>query len=172
MIRSKWPFYCLMAAPYLFVAASVAVYLVAGGLSGDGPAGVCLLLVLMLAGVCVPATANALRLSAGEGDGRELLRWTRRVKLSLIPFYLLLFLTTLILAITLVGLLLVPALLVAGYVMLLPSSMYGLAALRRLRRQGLLDDRRYRTHAILLFVLAADVISVADLHEFLPGGEK
>ena len=25
MIRSKWPFYCLMAAPYLFVAASVAV---------------------------------------------------------------------------------------------------------------------------------------------------
>lgn len=172
MIRFKWPFYCLMAVPYLFVAASVVVYLAAGGLSGDGPAAVCLLLVLVLAGVSVPATAHALRLSAGEGDGRELLRWTRRVKLSLIPFYLLLFLATLVLTITVVGLLLVPALLVAGYVMLLPSSMYGLAALRRIRRQGLLDDRRYRTHAILLFVLAADVISVADLHEFLPEEEK
>ena len=71
-----------------------------------------------------------------------------------------------------VGVTAVPALLLVGYVMLLPSSMYGLAALRLIRRQGLLDDRRYRTHAILLFVLAADVISVADLHEFLPGREK
>ena len=82
MIRSKWPFYLLMAAPYLFVAASAAVYLAAGGLSGDGLAGVCLVVALLLAGVCVPATAHALRLSAGEGDGRELLCWTRRLKLE------------------------------------------------------------------------------------------
>ena len=103
MIRSKWPFYLLMASPYLFVAASVAVYLAAGGLSGDGLAGVCLVVALLLAGVCVPATAHALRLSAGEGDGRDLLCWTRRLKLSLIPFYLLLFLAAVLLAITVGG---------------------------------------------------------------------
>lgn len=172
MIRSKWPFYCLMASPYLFVAASVVAYVAAGGLSGDGLAGVCLVIVLLLACVCVPGAVHALRLSAGEGDGRELLQWTRRVKLSLIPFYVVLFLATVLLAITVVGLLLVPVLLVVGYVVLLPSSMYGLAALRMIRRQGVLDDRRYRTHAILLFVLAADVISVADLHELLPREPK
>ena len=172
MIRSKWPFYCLMASPYLFVAALAAAYVAAGGLSGDGLAGACLIAALFLAGVCVPCVVHSLRLSAGEGDGRELLQWTRRVKLGLIPFYVLLFLATVLLAITVVGLLLVPVLLVMGYVVLLPSSMYGFAALRMLRRQGVLDDRRYRTHAILLFVLAADVISVADLHELLEKDTK
>lgn len=172
MIRSKWPFYCLMASPYLFVAASVMVYLAAGGLSGDGLAGVCLVVVLLLAGVCVPCTAHALRLSAGEGDGRELLRWVRRVKFSMIPFYLLLFLSTILLAVTLVGLVLVPVLLAVGYVVMFPSSMYALAALKLMCRQGWLDTRSYRTHAIMQFVLAADVISTADLHEFLKNSQN
>lgn len=167
MIRSKWPFYLLMASPYLFVAASAAVYLAAGGLSGDGLAGVCLVVALLLAGVCVPATAHALRLSAGEGDGRDLLCWTRRLKLSLIPFYLLLFLAAVLLAITIAGLVLVPVLLLLGYVVMFPSSMYGLAALRLLRRQGLLEDGEYRSHAIRMFALTADVIAAADLHELL-----
>lgn len=172
MIRSKWPFYCLMASPYLFVAASAAAYVAAGGLSGDGLAGACLIVVLFLAGVCVPCVVHALRLSAGEGDGRVLLQWTRRVKLSMIPFYVLLFLAMILLAVTLVGLLLVPVLLLVGYVVMLPSSMYGLAALRLLRNQGILDTRSYRTHAVLQFVLAADLISIADLHELLEKDTK
>lgn len=158
-MKAKWPMILLIVFPYLALAAMAALFLWQGRLDGA-----LLPLAALVILVTVPNTVYALQLSARPAAEQELLVWVRRVKLWHIPLYLLSFALCIALAITVVGLLMMPVVLVTLYMALLPASLYALTAMNLAVERGTLDPADIRTQKIQLFVPGLDIIAVIDLY--------
>ena len=143
-MKAKWLPVSLIILPYPCLAVTAWLFAWQGTLDGS-----LLPLAALAAAGTVPNSAYALWLSARPQAETELLTWARRVKLGHVPLYLLSLALCIALAVTVVGLLVVPVVLVAMYAALLPASLYALAALRLARERGgpeedLSDERRTR----------------------------
>ena len=163
-MKYKWLPITLIALPYLCVAATICLFLWHGALD-------LLFLplaVLVVAGT-VPNVIYAIRMQLAPEKEQELLRWARWIKLGHIPFYLLIFLLCIAMAITVVGLVLLPILLVALYAVRLPASLYAVAALQLVRARGGLERTGIRT--VQLFVPGLDIIAVMELYADAGDGE-
>ncbi len=158
-MKVKWLPVSLIILPYPCLAVTAWLFAWQGTLDGS-----LLPLAALAAAGTVPNSAYALWLSARPQAETELLTWARRVKLGHVPLYLLSLALCIALAVTVVGLLVVPVVLVAMYAALLPASLYALAALRLARERGALEKGEARLHTLQLFVPGLDIIAVMELH--------
>lgn len=158
-MKVKWLPVSLIILPYPCLAVTAWLFAWQGTLDGS-----LLPLAALAAAGTVPNSAYALWLSARPQAETELLTWARRVKLGHVPLYLLSLALCIALAVTVVGLLVVPVVLVAMYAALLPASLYALAALRLARERGALEKGEAHLHTLQLFVPGLDIIAVMELH--------
>ena len=154
----KWLPLSLIVLPYLCLGASVWLFAWRGALDAQY-----LPLAVLAAGGTAPNVAYAAALSSRPTMQPELPTWARRIKLGHAPFYLLTFVLCIAMAVTVVGLLLLPLLLAMLYAALLPASLFALAALRFARRGGALDGRQARIRAVQLFIPGLDIIAALDI---------
>ncbi|MXP76067.1 hypothetical protein GN277_11910 [Lachnospiraceae bacterium WCA-9-b2] len=104
-------------------------------------------------------------------DGRSLAFWDMVIKLSHIPFYagvfamaLLLMLAMVVPAFIIVTPILVSALAVVDVCLILTSSMYGISASMRLRKEGRISNQSALLYIILHLFFVTDVISAVCLY--------
>lgn len=159
MKKAKWLLILLIVLPYPCLAAVAWMFAWQGLLDFLYLP----LTVLVVAGT-VPNGIYAVSLSSRPDLGPEQRAWMRRIKLWHVPFYLLLFVMCVCMAVTVVGLLLLPVLLVLLYAALLPASLYAMNVLRFAREQALLEKGEARVHAIQLFVPGLDIIAALELY--------
>ncbi|HJD21530.1 MAG TPA: hypothetical protein H9915_06880 [Candidatus Gemmiger faecigallinarum] len=158
-MKAKWLPISLIVLPYPCLALMAWLFAWQGSLDAA-----LLPLVLLVAAGTVPNVIYAVRLSVRPEAERELLFWARRIKLWHIPLYLLTLALCIAMAVTVVGLILVPVVLVGLYAVLLPASMYALTALRAARQRGELTPGEARLHTVQLFVPGLDIIAVIELY--------
>lgn len=168
-MKAKWLPILLILLPYPVLAGTIWLF------AGQGALDLVFLpLALMAVAGTVPNGIYALRLSVCPGAQEDLVRWTRRIKLGHVPFYLLLFLLCILLAVSVVGLLVLPLMLVLLYAALLPASLYGLDLLHLARQQGRIAPRQARIRAVELFVPGLDIVAALELCSAMtrPAGEE
>lgn len=161
----KWLPLSLIVLPYLCLGASAWLFAWHGALDAQYLP----LAVLAVAGT-VPNVVYAVALSSRPALEPELLAWARRIKLGHAPFYLLAFVLCIAMAVTVVGLLLLPLLLAMLYAALLPASLYARAALQMAKARGALPPAEARARTVQLFVPGLDLIAVQALYSALQSG--
>lgn len=90
-------------------------------------------------------------------DGAQILFWNMLLKLCHIPFFLLVFLTVLLLHVMILPLL--PLLFFVDYFLLLSSTMYGISGIWSCRRQGTFSWKAAVLHTLAQFLFCLDVVS-------------
>ena len=90
---------------------------------------------------------------------QQLLFWDMLLKLCYIPLYILVFIAGMLLAGTIIGLGLIPFFMLFDYLLLLPSTMYGVSGLRQAYKAGLLSKGAQVGNSILHFFFCLDVLS-------------
>ena len=158
-MKAKWLLILLIVFPYLCLAVMAGMFLWQGMLEG-----VLWSLAALVIVVTVPNVVYSMILSQHKELEWELLVWARRIKLFHVPLYLLAFALCIAMAVTVVGLLLVPVVLVALYAPLLPASMYALTGLHMAEESGTLERGEHRLHAVELFVPGLDMIAAVELY--------
>lgn len=117
----------------------------------DGQSGAMYLKVYILLTVIV-YISNIL-LACAHPNGRELAFWDMAIKLAHIPFFIGVFIVGLGVMIA------IPLLFIVDAVLMLTSSVYGINALLKLRKQGLLSNRTTALHILLHLFFITDVVS-------------
>lgn len=158
-MKAKWLPILLIVVPYLCLAVVAGLFLWQGMLDG-----VLWPLAFLVIAVTVPSVVYAILLSQRKGLEQELIAWARRIKLFHVPLYLMAFVLCIAMAVTVVGLLLVPVVLLALYASLLPASMYALTGLHMAEENGILERGEHRLHAVQLFVPGLDIIAAVELY--------
>lgn len=152
------PMILLLLVPYLFVAIfgmmlfyegfSNTVLGIALGIYGI----ICLTIFL-------PNMPYAFILPKKGYTAKRILFWDMILKICNIPIYIIVFLNGLMLAITPMGFLFIFVLVIFDYILLLPSTMYGVSGLIQAYKKDLVTKQRFIIHAILHFMFCLDVVS-------------
>lgn len=144
----KIPIILLLIAPYIFIGACFA--------EGLGPAAGVIGLVLWLF-VLLPNMVYAFILPKLKFRGEQLLFWNMLLKLCNIPIYLMVFLVVLLLHVLILPL--IPILVLFDYLLLLPSTMYGISGIVRCCKEGRLSSKAAVVNIVLQFMFCFDVFS-------------
>lgn len=150
----------LMVWPYLAV-----VLLVAGSMNGDGSyaiIGVCTGLTMV---IYIMNIINAC-MYKGENACYELAKWNAIIKVVHIPFYICVFLlgvffflATALPAMLFISPVFIILLWVIDVFLMITSSIYGVSALIKAKKQGMITRENMIVHGILHFFFMADVVS-------------
>lgn len=105
-------------------------------------------------------------------SGRELLFWDMIIKLCYIPIYVLVFVMGAVLMIVPKGLIFVLFLMIFDYLLLLPSTMYGVSGLMKASKEGKISRGIAVIGIILHFFFCTDVICAAVMYFIVKGRDK
>lgn len=114
---------------------------------------------LIVVGIFIPNMIYAFILAAKKESSSQLLFWAMLLKLCNIPIYIFIFMFGTLAAILPLGFLLIPFLVIFDYIMLLPSTMYGISGIIQARREGKITIETAVINGILHFFFCLDVIS-------------
>lgn len=118
----------------------------------------------MCALVLVPNIIYPFLLKTWGVRSRNLFFWDVVIKVCHIPIYGIIFLVGTIFFLSIYGILFIFFLIVFDYLLLLPSTMYGINGLRQARREGWISWLTFIIHAICHFVFCLDVISATIMY--------
>ncbi|SMC72353.1 hypothetical protein [Papillibacter cinnamivorans] len=157
--RIPVPLIALLILQYLH-AITVLIVTFTIGLTGDATGVLFYIYCGLFVFVYIPNSIYAfLRARRGERSS-VLLFWNMLIKLLFVPIYIGVFLLSILVgAAGPFALAFWAVFLIYDYMMLLTTSMYGLAGIRRARREGIITRKAAVVHSILHFFFCADVIS-------------
>lgn len=143
----KLPMLLLLTAPYLLLGSLFWRDPVA-----FVPVGIVYFAVSLLISMVYPFSMPRLGFSV-----RQMLLWSMVLKLSAIPFYVLVFLTALLLNVMIIPAL--PLVIFSEYLLVLASGMYGIRGLLRAYRRGSISKRFLAVHMAAHLIFCTDVVS-------------
>ena len=106
----------------------------------------------------------SIRIDFKNNDSRKLLKKMRRIKIGLIPFWVINFLayipicTILIVAGHGFGFLIVPIFIFASYIVLLLTSIFSILYLLNLRKNGIIQNKNLIIHTLLQLLFVFDIV--------------
>lgn len=98
-------------------------------------------------------------LGALGADSRQLFFWNMILKLLNIPLYLFVFVMGFAMLIAFFGIVMIPGLMFFDYMMLLPTSMYGISGLYRARKRNQISTAWMVIHILMQLCFCLDVVS-------------
>lgn len=118
----------------------------------------------MCALVLVPNIIYPFLLKTWGERSRSLFFWDVVIKVCHIPIYVIIFLMGTLFFLSIFGMMFIFFLIVFDYLLLLPSTMYGINGLRQARSEGRISWLAFIMHAICHFVFCLDVMSAAVMY--------
>lgn len=160
----KAPMIILLLAPYIFLLICIGICVGENGFTADaiektGWAFLGMFLVILL-----PNMIYAFVLKRVGYRYQELFFWNMLIKLCNIPIYVLMFAVGIFAVSMILGIMLVPFLVIFDYLLLLPSSMYGISGLRDLSKAGKSSKAEIVINGICQFLFVFDVVSAVYLY--------
>lgn len=157
-LKQAFPMMLLLFMPYLFVV------IFGGMLFLYGLSNMVLGIALGMYGIIcliifLPNMIYAFILPKKGYTAKQILFWDMVLKICNIPIYITVFLNGLLLAITPMGFLLIFILVIFDYILLLPSTMYGISGLIQARKKDFISKQKFIVHVIFHFMFCLDVIS-------------
>lgn len=152
-MMKRIPMLLMMAAPYIFIGTCIQK-----GLGSEAFTVWKILCVL----IYLPNMIYAFILPKLYCGGRQLLFWGMILKLFNIPVYVLVILIVLMLHILILPL--IPFLILFDYMLLLPSSMYGISGIIVSRAEGRMSKKETAVHIIMQFMFCLDVVSAVSCY--------
>lgn len=143
----------MIICPYLYIL-FVIIFVYSANKSDKALFGVYYILLVV---IYIPNMVYAFILAKRGVESAELLSWDMHLKLFNIPIYVSIFGFGLLPPMT------VP-LAIFDYLLLLPSSMYGVSGLIQALREGKITLKTALVNGILHFIFCADVISAVSMH--------
>lgn len=154
----------LLVFPYLYVLIGTLCYKYGGRLSGEWQRNLFLLCccfagIIILANMIYPFVIAKRRVSS-----RALLFWNMILKLVYIPIYIVVFLYGAFVSLLPLGIIWALLLAFIDYLLLLPTSMYGVSGLLLARREGKITTSTAVLSIIMQFFFCTDVISAIAMY--------
>lgn len=153
------PILVLLISPYIFILSSLLVFILENGFTVNALDIIVRIYGLICLFVFLPNIVYAYVLLKKGYSAKQLLFWNMLLKLCNIPIYILVFLIGMFMTITIVGIMIVPFLILFDYLLLIPSTMYGISGLIKAYKDNKISKSIMIGNIILQLIFGLDVIS-------------
>lgn len=120
--------------------------------------------LLIVAAVFIPNIIYAFVIARHGESSTSLLFWDMLLKLCNVPIYIIVFIFGFIIALFPKGFIVTFFLVIFDYILLIPSSMYGVSGLLQARREGKITTAAAVGNIVLHFLFCTDVISAVVMY--------
>jgi len=159
-MKRYYPAFFLIAAPYIFLLIAILAIVLDDGLSNSALNITVISYLVMVAFIFLPNIIFAIYLLVKKGESTRILFWDMVLKLSHIPFFIVILTVGIILSLLLTFTISLLLLLVAvDYLLLLATSSYGIIGIVRARKEKQISLASAIVHIVLHLIFVTDVIS-------------
>ena len=160
----KAPMIILLLAPYIFLLICIGICAGENGFTADAIEKTGWTFLGMFLVILLPNMIYAFVLKRVGYGYQKLFFWNMLIKLCNIPIYVLVFAVGVFAVSMILGIMLVPFLMIFDYLLLLPSSMYGISGLSDLSKAGKSSKAEIVINGICQFLFVFDVVSAVYLY--------
>lgn len=154
----------LLLAPYVFLLICIGICVAEHGFTADALEMIGWTFLGMFLLILFPNMVYAFILKRCGFEYHKLFFWSMLIKLCNIPIYVLVFAVGVFAVSVILGIMLIPFLVIFDYLLLLPSTMYGISGLRSLSKTGKTSKAEIVINGICQFLFVFDVISAVYLY--------